>query len=431
MNRPLPSPGAPADGAGARDPAAAGTVPSLQEVLPGRRLETPAGSCYHVRWEHPLCFRYGAAPLLEALAVSGRTLAVLGRDESLEEVTLARACFIDTETTGLAGGTGTYVFLVGVGWFEGDLFVVDQYFMEDYDREPALIAALEENLRRFEAVVSFNGKAFDLPLLETRFILARRPPPLRAQPHLDLLAAARRLWGLRLESCSLQTLERAVLGETRAGDIPGRLVPQHYFRYLRNRDPRVLKPVFEHNRRDVLSLLSLACRAARRFESFLEDPPGEDGVHPLDLYSLARLYRAHGLGEAAVRCYRACLDSLPSGPLADRAGLECVRLLRRLGRAPEAAALSRELADARPPRLWALVELAKDLEHRLKDYRGALEVVDRAVGLAEGLRLPETGVTLEALAHRRDRLQRRLRRAERRALRPDPALPESGPAFSP
>jgi len=138
VNRPLPSPDAPEGRAGACDPAAAGTVPSLQEVLPGRRLETPAGPCYHVRWEHPLCFRYGAAPLKEALTVSGRTLAVLGRDESLEEVTLARACFMDTETTGLAGGTGTYVFLVGVGWFEGDLFVVDQYFMEDYDREPSL-----------------------------------------------------------------------------------------------------------------------------------------------------------------------------------------------------------------------------------------------------------------------------------------------------
>jgi hypothetical protein len=372
--------------------------------------------------------------LEEVLAVSGRALAALGRDEGLKDVTLARACFIDTETTGLAGGTGTYVFLVGVGRLEGDSFVVDQYFMEDYDQEPALIAALEENLRGFQAVVSFNGKAFDLPLLETRFILARRPPPLKARPHLDLLAAARRLWGLRLDSCSLGALERAVLGETRAGDIPGRLVPEHYFRYLTSRDPRMVKPVFEHNRRDVLSLLSLACRAARRFESFLGDPPGEDGVHPLDLYSLARLYQAYGLTEAAVRCCRACLDSLPPGPLADRAGLDCVRLLRRLGRAPEAAALSRELADARPPRLWALVEVAKDLEHRLKDYRGALEVVDRALGLAEGLRagpaVGRTGTTPEALTHRRDRLLRRLRRAEGRALRPRPAPPDSGAAFS-
>ncbi len=384
----------------------------IEEVVPGQRLGTPEGSCYLVRRDYPVCHHYGGRPLEAARLVSGATLAALGRDDGLGDLTLDQACFLDTETTGLAGGTGTHVFMVGLGYFDGDYFRVDQYFLEDYDQEPGMLAALDEVLPGFRAVVSFNGKAFDLPLIETRFILSRRRPPLSSKPHLDLLFAARRLWGLRLESCRLVALEQAILGESRVGDIPGALVPEFYFHYLDTGDARVLAPIFEHNRQDVLSLLCLAGRAAERYEAFLGDTPAEDGVDPLDLFGLARLYRALGRSEAAARCYRAALAGGLPEDLAARAGLECLRTLRRLGRLEEASRLCEELADGYPQRLWALVELAKDLEHRVRDYDRALAAVDRALGLADADPLNGDPTPLE---HRRERLARKKARKNRSA----------------
>jgi len=396
---------------------------SLSEVVACRPIETGEGFCHHARLEYPVTYRYGGAPLGRVREVGGPTLVRLARDEHFAGLSLERACFIDTETTGLAGGTGTHVFLVGVGYFQGDWFVVDQYFMDDYDQEPALTAVLEDSLSGFEAVVSFNGKAFDLPLLEARFIMARRRSPLLARPHLDLLHPARRLWGRRLVSCRLAALEEAVLEEPRTGDLPGWLVPQRYFDYLRTRDARAVKPIFDHNRLDVLSLAALAAHAAGRFEAFLDDPPREEVTHPLDLYGLARYYRSEGLAEAAVRCYTAFLDEdLPedvSRCVADRAGLDCVRLLRRLGRTGEAMELARKFTDGHPPRLWAMVELAKDLEHRLGDHEGALSVVDRALGLLEARSGEDPGLTdappsPSGLTPKRAALEWRRRRLERK-----------------
>jgi uncharacterized protein YprB with RNaseH-like and TPR domain len=356
----------------------------LEEVVPGQRHDLPEGSYYFVRRDYAVCYHLGGRPLEQARVIAGETLAALARDQRLANLTLDEAVFLDTETTGLSAGAGTHVFLVGLGYFVADYFRLDQYFMEDYDQEPGLLAALQEGLRSFRAVISFNGKAFDLPLLEARFILARQRSPLSSHPHLDLLSAARRLWGARLPSCRLVALEEAILGETRVGDLPGALVPEHYFRYLRTRDPWLVKPIFDHNRQDVLTLLSLVGRAAARYESFLSDPPREKDLDPLDLYGLARLYRVVGRQEPAVRSYLAGLEAGLPPELAGRAALDCIRTLRRLGRSGEATLLCASLADAHPQGLWALLELAKDLEHRVRDYRGALAVVERALGLLAG-----------------------------------------------
>lgn len=388
-------------------PGETGDRPHLSEVVPARRLETPAGPCYVVRTDYPVYYHYGGRPIFGASAASGTSLATLSRDEEFREASLSRACFLDTETTGLSGGAGTYVFMVGLGYYDGDYFRVDQYFMDDYDEEPALVEALDAALGEFEVLVTFNGKAFDLPLLDTRFILSRKRPPLADRPHLDLLFPSRRLWGLRLESCRLTALEESILGETRVGDIPGHLVPEHFFKYLRTRDPWLVKPVFDHNRQDVLSLAALAGVACELVESYLDDPPPADLCEPLDIYGLARLYHAGGLHEPAARCYRAALDRGLPRAFADRAGLECVRLLRRLGRFSEAAGLCERLADAYPRWMWALVELAKDLEHRLKDYGRALQAVDRALGLLDSAVEP---ALTESLEWRRARLARKLER---------------------
>ena len=171
--------------------------------------------------------------------------------------------YLDTETTGLAGGTGTCAFLVGIGAAEGSQFVVRQFFLRDYPEEKAMLAALAETLAPYKAVVTFNGKTFDLPLLETRYALKRMKSPFARLVHLDLLHPARRLWKLRLESCQLTHLEREVLDVRRQGDVSGCEIPGIYFDYLRTGNARGLQPVFYHNSLDVITLAALGAELAR------------------------------------------------------------------------------------------------------------------------------------------------------------------------
>src|SRR5579859_3798690 len=173
----------------------------------------------------------------------------------------SRLMFLDTETTGLAGGTGTCAFLIGVGAVEGSQFVVRQYFLRDYPEEKAMLA-LADALENYEGLVTFNGKTFDIPLLETRYALARMESPFARLLHLDLLHPARRLWKLRLESCALGHLETEVLGIHRQGDVDGSEIPGIYFDYLRTGDSRGLQPVFYHNALDIISLAALTVEMA-------------------------------------------------------------------------------------------------------------------------------------------------------------------------
>src|SRR5213593_832262 len=198
-------------------------APPAHEVLGGELVETGAGPLLVVRREYPLTHTHGREPLGPAFTAPLDLLSAVARAETPAGDSRG-LLFLDTETTGLAGGTGTYTFLVGVGRLDGGRFVVTQYFMRDFDEEPALLAALVPLLEQAAGVVTFNGSAFDLPLLETRFVLARRRWPGDCF-HLDLLAAARRLWSARLADCRLGTLEQHVLRFTREDDLPGAMIP--------------------------------------------------------------------------------------------------------------------------------------------------------------------------------------------------------------
>ncbi len=311
-----------------------------------------------------------------------------------------RLLYLDTETTGLAGGTGTYAFLVGVGFFDGDEFEVRQYFMRDLDDEPALLAALEPLLREVDGLVTYNGAGFDLPLLETRFVLARRRWP-GTIPHLDLLPAARRLWSARLSDCRLVTVELHALGFERAGDLPGALIPSVYFEYLRRKAPGELPRVFEHNRHDVLSLAALTGWVADALD---RAPVAELG--PDELSGLGRLWELvdPDRGEA---CYRMALERGLDSPARER-------LLARLAwgekrRARWEASHTLWEAAARggrgfDPRPWE--EMAKIHEHRLRDFARAHSVVTEALERARLHRASE--IVLSALVYRLDRLTRRL-----------------------
>ncbi|HEX5504751.1 MAG TPA: ribonuclease H-like domain-containing protein [Thermomicrobiales bacterium] len=386
-------------------------APARHVELPGGHEEaTPFGPCYVVERRYPLDHRHGPRPLGALRDVPPALLADLGGVPQLAETPLDRVLWLDTETTGLAGGTGTYVFLVGLGFFTGPAdgapaFAVRQYFLREPREERALMHALGAALDDFGVLVTFNGKSFDWPLLATRFVLQRLPHGRRAWPHLDLLHPARRVWKHRLPSCSLGSLEERVLGVRREVDVPGFLIPQIYFQYLRDGDPRPLLPVLAHNEADIVSLLALLIHlghlAARPAEAA---PPGAD------CYGLATLYAALGRAEESIAAYRAALaDPALSPPLRRAARGALALALKRAARWEEAGALWRESIKAearrRAPDPWAHEELAKYQEHVARDYAAALATVDAALTLL-ALRGVATG--RDALLHRQARLRRKL-----------------------
>ena len=374
---------------------------TLEDLVEGAAEETERGAIFVTRRRYPLDGAHGVQPLAPIRALDGECLAMLARREP-HPGGAPRLLYLDTETTGLAGGTGTYAFLVGVGFVDGDEFEVRQYFMRDLDEEPALLAALDGLVRGFEGLVTYNGTGFDLPLLETRFVLGRRRWP--SDPfHLDLLPAARRLWSARLPDCRLATVEQSVLRFHRRDDLPGALIPAVYFEYLRRKQPGELPRIFEHNRHDILSLAALTgwvAHAAAR-------APGAD-VAPDELAGLGHLWerRDADRGEA---CFR---EALARG----LAGAGRARLLGRLAwgekrraRWTEARALWDEVAREQPcfdPRPWE--EMAKIDEHRLRDWARARSVVQEALARAEAGRAAVEARA--ALGHRLERLERRLLR---------------------
>lgn len=339
---------------------------AIEQILSGRVVENVCGTCFHASRHYAFYRRHGNADISAIAESDANPLGVAAPPQ--------RWAFLDIETTGVAGGTGTYAFLIGIGEVVGSGFRVHQFFMRDFAEEPALLAEVENFLARFDVLVTYNGKTFDAPLLETRYRLARRPIPHQRLEHLDLLHAARRLWKLRLKTCRLVELETAVLGFEREGDLPGELIPYYYFEFLRTHEALRLVPIFHHNRTDILTL---ACLTALVLAA-LEDPVGKNRpfplAHPVDLYSLAAWVARIGRPESALELYsRALRAGLPEA-VEQRARWEQALLHKR----------SRDYAAAVP--LWqqldtpeALEELAKYYEHRARDFPAALAAAQAAL----------------------------------------------------
>ncbi|HEX5816835.1 MAG TPA: ribonuclease H-like domain-containing protein [Methylomirabilota bacterium] len=378
-----------------RQPPRAAREP-IERIVGGEVVDTGAGSLLVVRQEYPTGHRHGRVALdgvrRAPLDVLARLARLPGPPPDPD-----RLLFLDTETTGLAGGTGTYAFLVGAGWLEDDRFVVTQYFMRDLDEEPALLAALAPVVERAEALVTFNGGGFDLPLLETRFVLARRRWP-GMLPHLDLLRPARRVWATSLEDCRLGTLERRVLGLARESDVPGGLIPTLYFDWLRLRRGAPLARVFAHNRDDVLSLAALL----GWFGEALGEAPE---ISPAEWAGLGRLWEPIDVDRALV-CYRTALDAGLDGEHAHFVRLRLAWWEKRSARWDAARALWEMAArhGAFDPRPWE--ELAKFHEHRRRDFVAAHSVVTAAIDLARAA--GAAGRVLDAFGHRLGRIERRL-----------------------
>ena len=374
---------------------------TLESALGGRVEETTAGSLLVVQRRFPLEHRHGQQSLARAHAMAPESVGLLARGEAAV-ADGRRLLYLDTETTGLAGGTGTYAFLVGVGFFDADGFEIRQFFMRDLDEEPALLAALEALFQRFDGVVTYNGSGFDLPLLETRFVLGRRRWP-DDRLHLDLLNPARRLWSARLSDCRLRTIEQHVLRFTREEDLPGEFIPAVYFDYLRRKRPGQLPRVFEHNRHDILSLATLTGWVAM---ALARAPDTEH--HPEELVGLGRLWERADV-ERGLACYRMALERGLESPGRERVLLRLARRAKTLGQWDEAwthwQAATRS-GHAFDPRPWE--EIAKLYEHRRRDFTAACAVVEEALVRARVHLVPER--ILGSFEHRLARLARRSRR---------------------
>ncbi|HEY3315833.1 MAG TPA: ribonuclease H-like domain-containing protein [Bacillota bacterium] len=380
----------------------------IERVVAGTSVDTAYGPAYVAETRYGADGEHGGVSLGEARTVPGRLLADLGLDAGLVGLDLSRSVFLDTETTGLGLGAGTYVFLVGLACFEGEDLLVRQFFLRDFNEEPAFLAAVEDHLKRFDSLVTFNGKAFDLPLLENRYILARRRPRLPDAAHLDLRHASARLWRERLASCSLASLEQGILGFARENDVPGELIPLLYFDYLRTGDARIVEPVFTHNRHDLLSLLALTIKAAR----LVADPLGGAVDDPADRFSLARLLERLGRTEESLACYEMAL----AGPLPEatreRAARRLACLYKRVGQRGRAVDIWLTLVAETGWTVYPHIELAKYYEHQVRDYDRAIEAVREGLARlslrsrAAGPRsAPDDDPEYVALRHRLRRLE--------------------------
>ena len=278
-------------------------------------------------------------------------------------------CFLDTETTGLSHGAGTVAFLVGVGFFDENGFTVRQYLMRDYDEEAFLLSHVAEEMGKRRMLCTFNGATFDLPLLEARFTMQRMRELYQNKPHVDLLPTSRRVWKLRLKKCNLTSLEEAVLGLTRENDLPGALVPERYFSFLKTGDFSLLTDILDHNAQDIVSLAHILDRLMR-----LHDTPLLAQA-PEDVFSLGRVYEKRGKSEKARVCYRAA----DQGSVSILARGRMAESFRREGDWEAAAKVYARMISDRQGGAGPLIAMAKICEHKRRDIPAAIEYTRKAI----------------------------------------------------
>jgi uncharacterized protein YprB with RNaseH-like and TPR domain len=305
-------------------------------------------------------------------AVDFETLRLLAPQADVSICDPSRWLLLDTETTGLSGGTGTYAFLVGVAWWEGSGLKIQQFFMRDFTEEPSLLFELARRLAERPVLVTFNGKSFDWPLLQTRYRMTRAGNIPEPEAHLDLLHPARQLWRLRLKSVALAELERNVLHLDRGYDIPSETIPQRYFAFLRGGAPEPVAEIFHHNQMDLRGLAALAVRIM----SILEKSAGCGAE---ELFGLSRILQRRGNSIKAGETYRRALDHGLPQP-AERLAQRELALIARRGRDYELSnALWEKLLGDFPESLKAYEQLAIYYEHHAREPQKAAGLTREAL----------------------------------------------------
>jgi len=375
----------------------------VSQKLGGTLCSNIEGSCCVIENVFPLSYLHGGYRLGDILEVDNALLNHLNPEASNKGI--EKFLFVDTETTGL-GGAGTVAFLIGVGFFNKGSFVLRQYFMRDYDDEPSVLEELNTLFKNFCGLVSFNGKAFDWNLIESRFIFNRMKPIMKSPIHLDLLYPSRRIWKLKLESCRLTSLEENILGEYRVNDIPGELIPSVYFKFLESGDTTDIKRVISHNRSDIISMISLLVRILSIVDNPMEETDGS-----YELLGAARIFEACEEKEMVVRCYEECMKN-DKGFLGETAAKKLGSMYKRNRDYNSAIQcwefiLENKSAYHIPP----LIELAKYYEHKARDYGKALDLTQKALDICLKRGYINNAVIME-LRKRMSRLMGKIERAK-------------------
>lgn len=285
-----------------------------------------------------------------------------------------RLLFFDAETTGLGVGAGNVPFLIGIGYFKAEVFVVEQLFMRNPAEEKAMLEYVLAIMEERDVLVTYNGRAFDWPVMKNRQVLNRIASVLKpgdTEPiHLDFLYAARSLWKNTLESCRLSIIERERLGVERIDDVPGAMAPSLYFRFLREEDPALMRGVFEHNERDVLSLVALAICLGR----LLSGEYDSKQLEAEELFRLGNWLERLGETEKAEKVFSRLIARDDAGM--ERYWMPLALKYKREGKWDQALALWKRSAARRGTfssgAVNALIELAKYYEHQQKDFETAL-----------------------------------------------------------
>jgi len=345
------------------------------DLPPGEEIDTPFGPTFLIRTRYPIDYLHGRNRLSDIFEYDTSVAAEIARQPSLGEITIERLVFIDTETTGLVGGAGTIAFMIGVGAFLDDSFVLRQYFLRDPSEERGMLSALQGDLESAEGFVSYNGRAFDLPLLEMRYMLGLRHHwSLSTWPQFDLLHPARRLWRMSLPDCTLGTIEKMQLDVQRTEeDVPGASIPGLYLDYLRSGDASQMARIVYHNAVDILTLVVLATQILDRYQ--YEDSSKLSGAEAL---AVARWHHEVGRSEAAEDAYLRAIESSMLDVRID-ALHRYSAYLKRQDRREEAVEKWQTLHSLVPDDPRPCVELAKYYEWHANDLAQAQQWAQEAL----------------------------------------------------
>ncbi len=351
--------------------------------------------------------RYGKITISSGLQISGDILACLSKDDAFSHLDLSTSLFIDLETTGLSGGTGTIPFNVGMGYYKDDKFWVAQYFLGDLSEEDRMIQEMAQFFTdmNFQSLVTYNGKNFDIPLLETRFILYRQPFPLGDLPHLDFMYPARNLWKHKYDNCRLSYLAREVVQTGRTEDIPSAEVPWRYFQYLQTGNYDLIEPILYHNQEDILSLLGVVIAGA---SIFIEE--GEDCLpDAMDFFGAGNVMEKIGDTEKSVQFLKKALDGNLSDDVTTMAKMKLSYHFKRKEEWDKAVEIWREITSLEhisTGQLFSFRELAMYLEHKEKNYEEAIKIAEEGYVLSRG----SSSYYEQDFEHRRARLKEKIKK---------------------
>ncbi|MTI70506.1 MAG: hypothetical protein FH751_09680 [Firmicutes bacterium] len=374
------------------------------DLLKGREIKNKFGTCFLIENEYDVNYKHGILKIKDAMEVNKKTInKMCNKRVFLKE--LKKILYIDTETTGLSSGVGTIAFLIGVGYFKDDKFLIKQYFIRDFNEEKSVLYEIQKILKKFTHLVTYNGKSFDIPLLHGRYIFNNIKSNIKNMCNIDLLHPTRRLFKERLIKCNLNNIEKEILNVKRIDDIEGRLIPKAYFNYLKTSDEKEIVKIMKHNKIDIISMVVLFKVINKLYEN-----PTVNVENLKDLYSLGKIHEKLFEYDTSIDCYLKVLEKSDSEFLKNRCLKQLSFIYKRNKNYKKATKIWEHLIkDKITFELYPYEELAKYHEHKTKNFKKALEITGK--GINSFYKFKMMGYKkeeIEKLEYRKRRLLRKL-----------------------